>query len=58
MPSLFLHRISVVRVYLYIAATTPDPAGRDPRQMLSGGVAEQQRNLSENLSQTCEEVWS
>ena len=32
MPSLFLQRISVVRVYLYIAVTTPDPAGRDPRQ--------------------------
>ena len=27
----FLHRISVVRVYLYIAATTPDPAGWDLR---------------------------
>ena len=26
----FLHRISVVHVYLYIAATTPDPVGRDP----------------------------
>ena len=33
MPSLFLHRISVVLVYLYIAATTPDPAGRDPRHL-------------------------
>ena len=32
MPSLFLHRISVVRVYLSIAATTQDPAGRDPHQ--------------------------
>ena len=31
MPALFLHRISVVGVYLYVAATTPDPAGRDPR---------------------------
>ena len=29
--SLFLRRISVVPVYLYVAATTPDPAGRDPR---------------------------
>ena len=29
MPSLFLHRISVVRVYLHIAATTQDPAGQD-----------------------------
>ena len=27
---LFLHRISVVFVYLCIATTTPDPAGRDP----------------------------
>ena len=34
MPSLFLHRFSVVRVYFYIAATTADPAGRDPRQRL------------------------
>ena len=34
MPSLFLHRISVVRVYLYIAATTPDPVGLDPRQVV------------------------
>ena len=32
MPSLFLHRTSVVRVYLSIAATTQDPALRDPRQ--------------------------
>ena len=31
MPSLFLHRISVVHVYLYIAATTADSAGRDLR---------------------------
>ena len=30
-PSLFLHRISVVHVYVYIAATTADPAGRDLR---------------------------
>ena len=28
-PSLFLHRISVVHVYLN-AATTTDPAGQDP----------------------------
>ena len=28
----FLHRISVVRVYLSIAATTQDPAGQDPHQ--------------------------
>ena len=34
MPSFFLHRISVVRVYLYIAGTTLDPAGRDLRQYL------------------------
>ena len=32
MPSLFLHRISLVYVYLSIAATTPDPAGQDPCQ--------------------------
>ena len=32
MPSLFLYRISVVRVYLSIAATTQDPAGWDPHQ--------------------------
>ena len=31
--SLFLHRISVVCVYLYIAATTPDPVGRDLRHL-------------------------
>ena len=31
-PSLFLHRISVVRVYLYIVATTPDPESRDLHQ--------------------------
>ena len=29
----FLRRISVVRVYLYIAATTADPAGRDLHQL-------------------------
>ena len=33
MLSLFLHRISGVRVYLSIAATTPDPAGWDLRQV-------------------------
>ena len=32
MLSLFLHRISVVHVYLHIAATTLDPAGWDLRQ--------------------------
>ena len=32
-PSLFLHRISVVRMYLYIATTTPDPAGWDLRHL-------------------------
>ena len=32
MPSLVLHRISVVRVYLSIAAMTQDPAGQDPHQ--------------------------
>ena len=32
MPSLFLHRISVVRVYLSVAATTQDPADRDLHQ--------------------------
>ena len=30
MPSLFLHRSSIVHVCLSIAATTQDPAGRDP----------------------------
>ena len=30
---LFLHRISVVRVYLHIAATAQDPAGRDLGQV-------------------------
>ena len=35
MPSLFLHRISVVRVYLSIAATAQDPAGQDPRHWRS-----------------------
>ena len=35
MPPLFLHRISVVHVYLCIAITTPDPAGRDPRQYIT-----------------------
>ena len=39
MPSLFLHRVSVVRVYLSTAATTQDPAGRDPRQHLKQQVA-------------------
>ena len=33
MPSLFLHRISVVCVYLSSAATTQDPAGQDPHQL-------------------------
>ena len=32
MPSLFLHRISVVLVYLSIAATRQDPVGQDPHQ--------------------------
>ena len=32
MQSLFLHKISVVRVYLSMAATTQDPAGQDPHQ--------------------------
>ena len=31
--SLFLHRISVVRVYLSIAATAQDPAGQDPHHL-------------------------
>ena len=35
MPSLFLHRISVVCVYFFIAATTQDPAGQDLCQLLS-----------------------
>ena len=35
MQPLFLHRISVVRVYLHIATTTEDPAGRDPYHSLS-----------------------
>ena len=30
---LFLHKISVVCVYLYIAATTSDPVGRDLRHL-------------------------
>ena len=34
MLSLFLHRISVVRVYLSIDATTQDPAGQDPHQLM------------------------
>ena len=34
MPSLFLHRISVVHVYLSTSATTQDPAGRDPHQFM------------------------
>ena len=29
---LFIHRISVVRVYLYMAATTQDPVGQDLHQ--------------------------
>ena len=29
MPSLFLHRISILHVYLYIAATTAGPVGQD-----------------------------
>ena len=33
----FLHRISVVRVYLSIAATTQDPAGWDPHQEMLHG---------------------
>ena len=35
MPPLFLHRISVVRVYLSIAATTQDPAGQDLHQNMA-----------------------
>ena len=31
MPSLFLHKISVVRVYVYVAATTADSVGWDLR---------------------------
>ena len=34
MQPLFLHRISVVRVYVYIAATTTDLAGRDLRHLV------------------------
>ena len=34
MLSLFLNRISVIHVYLSIAATTQDPAGQDPHHRL------------------------
>ena len=32
MPPLFLRRISVIRVYLSMAVTTPDPTRWDPHQ--------------------------
>ena len=48
MPSLFLHRFSVVRVYFYIAATTADPAGRDPRQRLKKNE-EVLREMQDNM---------
>ena len=38
--SLFLHRISVVCVYLSIADTTQDPAGQDPHQVLDDSFPE------------------
>ena len=50
MQSLFLHRISVVRVYLSIAATTQDPAGQDPHQVPEEEEEEQQiENLFEQV---------
>ena len=50
MPSLSLHRISVVRVYLSIAATTQDPAGQDPHQVPEEEEEEQQiENLFEPI---------
>ena len=36
MPSLFLHRISVVHVYLYITVTAQDPVGQVLRQGKAG----------------------
>ena len=42
----FLHRISVVHVYLYIAATTPDPAGWDLCQLSTFLCAYQSSVLS------------
>ena len=49
MPSLFLHRISVVRVYLSIAATAPDPTGQDLRQIIISTDAEKHLTKYTNL---------
>ena len=61
-PSLFLHRISVVRVYLSIAATTQDPAGQDPQQGSSPGKPLNSYNSRAsftplNLSSAFEKRW-
>ena len=50
MPPLFLHRISIVRLYLYIAATTPDPAGWDLRHPTIV-------NINENGSHDIDATW-
>ena len=56
MQSLFLHRISVGRVYLSVAATTQDLAGQDPQQ---GGNEEPSGKAKgtfwKNLGLKCEE---
>ena len=43
MKSLFLHRISLLCVYLSIAATTQDAAGQDPHQLEGRGVRRMNR---------------
>ena len=50
--SLFLHQISVVRVYLSIAATTQDPAGQDPYQVQS-----RQAKRGRRGAEQCSEMW-
>ena len=48
MPSLFLHRISVVRVSLSIAATTQDPADQDPRQTTDHVITDSENRRDRN----------
>ena len=58
MQPLFLHRISVVRVYVYIATTT-DPAGRDLRQLTKRSRKKQKkyREINENEHTTTQNIW-
>ena len=52
MPSIFLHRLSVVCVYLYIAATTQGPAGRDPCHTPTASVGKKRRGHTFRMART------